>query len=102
MENTPAAENPTTSSRETTPDDIDQSERSQFLEIPASSTTHHLKNPREQLENEDFMHIKAEEKNKASAKPKRPYSTTSSVYAEHTISNPDNDQVIYWLILFHH
>jgi hypothetical protein len=23
-------------------------------------------------------------------------STTSSVYAEHTISNPDNDQVKYW------
>jgi hypothetical protein len=90
------------SSRESTPsvsggDDLDQSERSELLEIPLSgSRTHHFQNPREQIENEKFMHIKAEEKNKASAKPKRPYSTTSSVYAEHTISNPDNDQVIYW------
>ncbi len=31
-----------------------------------------------------------------SSERRRPYSTTSSVYAEHTLSNPDNDQVIYW------
>jgi hypothetical protein len=30
------------------------------------------------------------------AQPRRPFSTTSSVYAEHTLSNPDNEQVIYW------
>jgi hypothetical protein len=24
------------------------------------------------------------------------YSTTSSVYAEHSLSNPNNDQVLYW------
>jgi hypothetical protein len=27
---------------------------------------------------------------------RRAYNTTSSVYAEHTLSNPDNEQVIYW------
>jgi hypothetical protein len=47
-------------------------------------------------ERETFMRISGEDRNKQSEKPKRPYSTTSSVYAEHTLSNPDNDQVIYW------
>lgn len=32
----------------------------------------------------------------AESRGRRPYSTTSSVYAEHTLSNPNNDQVIYW------
>lgn len=47
-------------------------------------------------ERESFMHISGEDRNKNSNRPQRPYSTTSSVYAEHTMSNPDNDQVIYW------
>jgi hypothetical protein len=43
-------------------------------------------------EKESFMHISGEKRNNN----QRAYSTTSSVYAEHTLSSPDNDQVIYW------
>ncbi len=56
-------------------------------------------NPETVMSEEDketFMRISGEDRNKKSDKPKRPYSTTSSVYAEHTLSNPDNDQFIYW------
>lgn len=46
-------------------------------------------------EEEDFMRNKREDRNRKSKHPKLTLSTTSSVYAEHTISNPDNDQVNY-------
>jgi hypothetical protein len=47
------------------------------------------------IEKEAIMHIAGETVRRRKKKG-RPYSTTSSVYAEHTLSNPDNDQVIYW------
>ncbi len=47
-------------------------------------------------EPEVFMRNVSEAINKQSPHPMRAYCTTSSVYAEHTISNPNNDQVNYW------
>lgn len=44
-----------------------------------------------ECEEESFMRNR-----KAGGAKKLTLSTTSSVYAEHTISNPDNDQVKYW------
>ena len=47
--------------------------------------------PKEDL----FMHMEKEQEN-LGTKRRTAYSSTSSVYAEHTISDPNNDQVIYW------
>ena len=42
------------------------------------------------------MHNKTEEQDRSTNKQRRIYSSTSSVYAKHTISDPNNDQVLYW------
>ncbi len=42
------------------------------------------------------MHNKIEQHDRVNNKQRRIYSSTSSVYAEHTISDPNNDQVLYW------
>ena len=43
-----------------------------------------------------FMHNKTEQHDRMAKKGRTVYSSTSSVYAEHTISDPNNDQVLYW------
>jgi hypothetical protein len=50
-------------------------------------------NPKEEC----FMHNHLELQDRLIGNGRRRiYSSTSSVYAEHTISDPNNDQVLYW------
>ncbi len=58
----------------------------QCLASPSSA------NPKEEL----FMHNSLELKIRKTGKTRKIYSSTSSVYAEHTLSDPNNDQVLYW------
>lgn len=63
-------------------------------EDPSSLTPSTYINRAEAKDDETFMRINKEKVNKNSFV--QPYSTTSSVFAEHTISNPNNDQMLYW------
>jgi hypothetical protein len=47
---------------------------------------------------ESFMHNTMEELCRKQSKSRKKYSSTSSVYAEHTLSDPNNDQLIYWYV----
>lgn len=47
---------------------------------------------------ESFMHNTMEELCRKQSKTRKKYSSTSSVYAEHTLSDPNNDQLIYWYV----
>lgn len=60
-----------------------------YVEDGSSSHAEFIACAKEAVDDESFM------RNRNGAK-RLVLSTTSSVYAEHTISNPDNDQVKYW------
>jgi pyridoxine/pyridoxamine 5'-phosphate oxidase len=65
------------------------SQKEKLLQCLASPSS---ANPKEEL----FMHNSLEQQIRITGKTRKIYSSTSSVYAEHTLSDPNNDQVLYW------
>ena len=56
----------------------------------------HQKEEEDKVTAEDFFSKDNRSVNKKENRGITTYSSTSSVFAEHTISDPNNDQVLYW------